>query len=260
MGPTGLIFLFLSLITATSSAQQRQFPAWMEEADFSKPAVGDKFGFNEPQGPVDPSTGRVTTTTVKKNSAFGKPILPDFKKMREKALKSELEQKAKENNELEQSYKVSLKNIEQLQARKKQLEILLAANPGDAERHKLLQAIGDLDNKISLSKELATMMDSNNQTTGGQQTIASLTPEQYRRAKEIGKLLFPDKGNKSAKITPPKSLFPDFIPPKKKSDDSEDDETEYQPKPRQYKPGQIKPFYQDLKKALQQTQEEYSSD
>lgn len=254
------MLLFLFFLSMTGSAQTSKFPAWMDEVDFSAPAPGEKAGFNSPQGPVDPSTGQATTIESSKSSVFNKPKLPDFSKLREKAIKSELEKKASDSNQLEQSYSVSLKNLEQLQTSKQKLDTLLAANPGEDERHQLLKAIGEIERKLNLSNELVKLMGSDGVVPDLAKAVASLTPEQYQKALQLSKQLFQNSGT-GGEITPPKSLFPEFKAPAKADKNGNDgDDEEYEPRPRTYRPGQIKPFYQELKKAQQRLKEENSDE
>ncbi len=254
------MFLLLFFLTTTGSAQTSKFPAWMDEVDFSAPAQSDKAGFNSPQGPVDPSTGQATSIESSKSSVFNKPKLPDFSKLREKAIKSELEKKASDSNQLEQSYSVSLKNLEQLQTSKQKLDTLLAANPGEDERHQLLKAIGEIERKLNLSSELVKLMGSDGVVPGLAKAVASLTPEQYQKALQLSKQLFQNSGT-GGEITPPKSLFPEFKAPAKADENgNDDDDEEYEPRPRTYRPGQIKPFYHELKKAQQRLKEENSDE
>lgn len=253
--------LLLFFLTTAGSAQTSKFPAWMDEVDFSEPAQSGRTGFNSPQGPVDPTTGQATTIESSKSSVFNKPKLPDFSKLREKAIKSELEKKANDSNQLEQSYSVSLKNMEHLEASRKKLDTLLAADPGEDERHQLLKAIGEIERKLNLSSELVKLMGNDGAVPGLAKAVASLTPEQYQKALQLSKQLFQNSGNGGGEITPPKSLFPEFkAPAKADAEGNDDDNEEYEPRPRTYRPGQIKPFYHELKKAQQRLKEENSDE
>ncbi len=248
-----LLIGMVSVMPMSLQGQQQKFPAWMDEVDFSSSSSSERAGFNEPRAPIDPSTGAPVPEKDKKNSPFGKPKLPDFKKMREKAMKAEIEQKAKESNILEQSFNASLKNKDALLATKSQLESLLAANPQQSQKNTLMQALGETESKIKLIAELSKLLESGDDEAV-RSTIASLTPENFKKAMEIRQQLFPGKPAGASDIRQPASLFAeqDAQNNSKKHIPIDEDLTPQ----KKYRPGQIKSFYLESRKARKKLEEE----
>lgn len=244
---------FLLLFAGQTLADPPKFPSWMEEVELRKPGASN--GFNEPAAPVDPATGQPSTSSRGPGSAFGKPKLPDFSKLREKAIKAEFEKRAAAEGELENSYSASVKNIDQLKSEKSQLETLLSASPGDKERQQLLAGIGGLAQKIALSEELIRLL-----SQGGEPNakipVASLSSAQFDRAIEIKKLLFPGSHKAAAlpAAAPIKAITATESQPQAVDHDREPTEEELI-RARQYKPGRIKSFYKEMKQTEQQKQE-----
>ncbi len=242
---------FLLLSAGQILADPPKFPSWMEEVELRKPAAQN--GFNEPAAPVDPATGQPSTSSKGPGSAFGKPKLPDFSKLREKAIKAEFEKRAAAEGELENSYSASVKNIDQLKTEKSRLETLLAAGPGDNERQQLLAGIGGLAQKIALSEELIKLL-----SQGGEPNakipVASLSSAQFDRAIEIKKLLFPGS-NKATPVTVPVMTRTNTAPEPQAVDHEHEPTEEELIRARQYKPGRIKSFYKEMKQAEKQKQE-----
>jgi len=244
---------FLLLSAGQIFADPQKFPSWMEEVELRKPAAQNSF--NEPTAPVDPATGQPSTSSKGPGAAFGKPKLPDFSKLREKAIKAEFEKRAAAEGELENSYSASVKNIDQLKSEKSRLETLLAAGPGDNERQQLLAGIGGLAQKIALSEELIKLL-SQSGDPNAKIPVASLSSAQFDRAIEIKKLLFPGS-HKAAPLpfkAPTKATKAVESEPQAVDHDREPTEEELI-KARQYKPGRIKSFYKEMKQAEQQKQE-----
>ena len=244
---------FLLLSAGQIFADPQKFPSWMEEVELRKPAAQNSF--NEPTAPVDPATGQPSTSSKGPGAAFGKPKLPDFSKLREKAIKAEFEKRAAAEGELENSYSASVKNIDQLKSEKSRLETLLAAGPGDNERQQLLAGIGGLAQKIALSEELIKLLGQGGDPNA-KIPVASLSSAQFDRAIEIKKLLFPGS-HKTAPLpfkSPAKSATAVESEPQTVDHDREPTEEELI-RARQYKPGRIKSFYKEMKQAEQQKQE-----
>ncbi|HNS08999.1 MAG TPA: hypothetical protein PLK58_04485 [Candidatus Rifleibacterium sp.] len=244
---------FLLLSAGQIFADPQKFPSWMEEVELRKPAAQNSF--NEPTAPIDPATGQPSTNSKGPGAAFGKPKLPDFSKLREKAIKAEFEKRAAAEGELENSYSASVKNIDQLKSEKSRLETLLAAGPGDNERQQLLAGIGGLAQKIALSEELIKLL-SQSGDPNAKIPVASLSSAQFDRAIEIKKLLFPGS-HKAAPLpfkAPTKATKAVESEPQAVDHDREPTEEELI-KARQYKPGRIKSFYKEMKQAEQQKQE-----
>lgn len=262
-----MIMILFFMAAAVCCSGQQKFPDWMDEVELKSDSA--KQGFNEPEAPIDPSTGQPSPGSRPPGSIFGKPKLPDFSKMREKAIKTELERRAAAEGDLEGSYSASINNIDSLKAEKAKLETLLAASPGQNEKQQLLAGIGELAKKLALSEEFIKLLDQN--SSGTRQTpVASMTAAQFNRAIELQSLLFPGKprltSGKSNKIenqSPQKTTassteqiltpVPHTASDTDKTADEADTEEEARLKP--YRPGQIKSFYLESKKAQQQKQE-----
>ncbi len=244
---------FLLLFAGQTLAEPPKFPSWMEEVELRKPVAEN--GFNEPTAPVDPATGQPSASSRGPGATFGKPKLPDFSKLREKAIKAEFEKRAAAEGELENSYSASVKNIDQLKSEKGRLETLLSANPGDNEKQQLLAGIGGLAQKIALSEELIRLL-----SQGGEPNakipVASLSSAQFDRAIEIKKLLFPGSHKPAAPpvTAPAKTAATIESEPQAIDHDREPTEEELI-RARQYKPGRIKSFYKEMKQTEQQKQE-----
>ena len=261
-----IIILFFAASAVCCFGQQK-FPAWMDEVDMKSDS--NRQGFNEPEAPIDPSTGQPSAGSRPPGSVFGKPRLPDFSKMREMALKTELERRAAAEGDLEGSFSASISNIEALKTEKAKLESLLAASPGQNEKQQLLAGIGELAKKLALSEEFVKLLDQN--STGSRQTpVASLTSTQFDRAIELQNLLFPGKSRQKAGNTgtiesqaPQKSTAssteqvsaPAQMAASGSAKTDAETDTEDEPRLKPYRPGQIKSFYLESKKAQQQKQE-----
>ncbi len=227
----------------------------MDKVEFSE-NNSNRQGFNEPQIPVDPATGQPAQSQSETKKAFGRPNLPDFTRLREKAIKAEFVRKANEEKSIESCYTASLSNIRQLEENRNRLSALLAASPGEEERHQLLHAIGELDRKILLTNELHSILQPG--TTSATSAVASLTQQQYQRAIQIKDLLFPQTPGKNGAIGEPDSLFPPMAKPvlSKTGNNDEDNSTVRKP----YRPGRIKSFYQESRKSRQLPEEESSDE
>lgn len=257
--PDSLSFalLFAMFFCAGSNVilAQQKFPAWMDEVD-TKPA--NIQGFNEPSSPIDPTTGQPAEERVRRKGF--KPDLPDFKKMREKAIKAEMEKKNNDANSLEKSYSISVQNLEQLNSSKARLEQLLAANPGSNERLQLLDGLKDIENKIKLSEELLALINCDNASGTPKQAIASLTANQFDRAMALQKQLFSNKpmtAGKIARPNPPSGLEDiDTVKKNSAENDAEIEARAAQKRHRPYRPGRIKSFYLESKEAQRKAAEE----
>lgn len=233
------------------------FPAWMNQAD--QQSTG-KQGINEPSMPIDPATGQPATESTRSKNF--KPQLPDFKKMREKAIKLEMEKKSDAIGSLEKSYSISVKNLEQLKGNKSDLERLLAANPGANERLQLLEGIKEIENKIKASEELLSLIGGNNASGTPGQAIASLTAEQFDRAMKLQKQLFSKEPKKAGAIKvparpePPKGLNSQTGDATGKESDEEIEARAAKLRHRPYRPGRIKSFYLESKEAQKKASEE----
>ncbi|PKL50979.1 MAG: hypothetical protein CVV42_01370 [Candidatus Riflebacteria bacterium HGW-Riflebacteria-2] len=244
---TSFTAMFFLVAVCPASAQQK-FPDWMDEVKFDS---SSRQGLNEPDMPIDPATGKAAEQRPTRKGF--RPELPDFSKMREKAIKMEMERKQKDANSLEESYSMSLKNLDQLKEGKSRLELLLAANPGENERLQLLEGLKDIEDKIKASEELQALIGNASATPG--QAIASLTADQFARAARLQKQIFSDK-NGAAGIKSP-------APPSQAAalaDETESDEEiaarAAKLRHRPYRPGRIKSFYRESKEAQKKAAEE----
>lgn len=244
------------LTISCSAFSQQKFPSWMDEVNLKE----NSQGFNEPSAPIDPSTGQPAPTSRPAGSAFGKPVLPDFAKMREKAVKAELEKRLAADGELENSYSASISNLDQLKENKTRLESLLAANPSENERQMLLSGLGDLSQKLALSQEFIKLLGGSSDGANQRTPVASLTQPQFNRAIELQKLLFPGSGKRKATGYIPAdnrvaSLTTNLNQKITKDPELEPTEEELR-KSRTYQPGKIKSFYLESKKKEQQQEAE----
>lgn len=245
-----LMIAFYMIFSYNLVSAQQKFPAWMDEVEFSSPS---RQGFSEPAMPIDPSTGQPATANPQKRGF--RPELPDFSKMREKAMKIEMEKKQKAIDNLEQSHSMSVRNLEQLRRNKADLERLLAANPGDGERMHLLQGLKDIDERIKISEELLSLIGAENNATKPAQTIASLTADQFKRALQLQKQLFPPENDKEIRRPDPPSALTktDKLPV---LSDEEIEANAAKRRHRPYRPGRIKSFYLESKKSQTKAAEE----
>ncbi len=243
-----LIIPLFCLMADSQILAQQKFPDWMDEVKFDSTS---RQGFNEPTMPIDPSTGKAAEQSAARKGI--RPELPDFSKMREKAIKMEMERKKKDADSLEESYSLSLQNLDQLKAGKGRLESLLAANPGENERLQLLEGLKDIEDKIRASEELLSLIGNASATPG--QAIASLTADQFARAVKLQKQLFSEKSPKSDSKPPQ--------PPNRAAELTKTEETDEEIEARAaklrhrpYRPGRIKSFYRESKEAQKKAAEE----
>lgn len=200
--------LVLTLLPLAVVAQmQQRFPSWMDEVEFDKHQPGN---FSEPAAPIDPATGQPAAKRPK--GKFGRPNLPDMKKMREKAMKAELERSTNEKNQLEQSMGSSIKNISQLETSEKQLLGMLKSQANE-QSPELENQLEFLRQRLSAARELKDMLLAGEDEEKLGQVIASLTPDQFSRAKILQGIIFPQQQPKAAEkakeLKEPEPLLPD---------------------------------------------------
>ena len=251
-------------MVAAGGIAQQKFPAWMDEVGTSDNKATTQ-GFNEPAAPIDPSTGQPSGIGRPPGSVMGKPDLPDFSKMREKAIKAELERRVASEGELESSYSASISNLDQLKSDKSKLESLLAAGPGANERQQLLAGLGELSKKLALSEEFVRLLGQNGQAGTSTQPVASMSAAQFNRAIELQRLLFPgSRANRATGVAKPIAHITS------QATDTASTTTEHrvasitesaavadedERRVDTYRPGKIKSFYLESKKAQQKKQE-----
>lgn len=244
----------LIFVADAPAIAQSRFPGWMDEVQF-KSNNNTSQAPAAPHGPIDPETGQISSLKNTAGSTFHKPILPDFSKLREKALKLKTEQKMNANGQLEESYSASLQNIEELRKQKNNLETLLSANPGEAERRLLLKETGELGQKISLTEELLTLLGNNLDQAGNTPAIASLTADQFNRVKQLQQVLFPQiikQPAKSREIKAP-AKAPQTTSVAFNEQEPSDEELR---RARTYRPGRIKSFYREQQQMQHANEEE----
>jgi|GEM_PF-1221546 len=263
-----VILISYFMMLAAGGIAQQKFPAWMDEAGASDSKTVTQ-GFNEPAAPVDPSTGQPSGIGRPPGSVMGKPVLPDFSKMREKAIKAELERRVGSEGELESSYSASISNLDQLKNDKSRLESLLAAAPGANERQQLLAGLGELSKKLALSEEFVRLLGQNGQAGSSTQQVASMSAAQFNRAIELQRLLFPGKrANRATGVAKPVVQGNLAMPATNIATTTVDqnaatatesaeaaDKGEEERRVETYRPGKIKSFYLESKKAQKKQQE-----
>lgn len=98
-----VVIAFMLVLVNSSAFAANDFPAWMDDVDFSNSKSNSSAAFG---GPVDPSTGQISTLESKRGNKF-KPNLPDFSEMRKKATKTE--QEGFTSTEIEETNKATIK-------------------------------------------------------------------------------------------------------------------------------------------------------
>ncbi|HAE38067.1 MAG TPA: hypothetical protein DCG57_05435 [Candidatus Riflebacteria bacterium] len=251
------IVAMLFCVNVRADETMTRFPDWMNLAGQQST---DKKGINEPSMPIDPATGQPAAEQTRTKKF--KPQLPDFKKMREKAVKIEMEKKSNDISSLEKSCSISIKNLEQLKSNKSELEKLLAVNPGPNERLQLLTGLKETEDKIKASEELLALIGGSVASGAPGQAIASLTPEQFDRALKLQKQLFANNRNDSVQSkvpgrpTPPKQLQAQASATAVAESDEEVEARAAKERHRPYRPGRIKSFYRESKEAQIKASEE----
>lgn len=200
--------LMVPLLPFSTVAQmQKQFPSWMDEVEFDRRQPQN---FSEPAAPIDPATGRPASARAK--GKFGRPNLPDMKKMREKAMKAELQRSTNEKNQFEQSMSSSIKNISHLESSEKQLLDMLKAQENQPSPE-LENQLEFLRQRLSAARELKDMLLAGEDEEKLGQVIASLTPDQFSRAKILQNIIFPQQQQPKAAKEPEKLKEPEPLLP-----------------------------------------------
>lgn len=152
-----LFLLILCFFPITIAAAGQKFPSWMDEAKFQTGHMDSSKseGFYEP---IDPETGKPTSTNPRNNKLFNKPKLPDFKKFREKAMKAKIEKKATGTMNLDSNIDLSITNLSGLKASEGQLDEQIRRAASDVFKNTLMIQKQNLTNKIKALEEIKSLL------------------------------------------------------------------------------------------------------
>lgn len=164
------------------------FPAWMDEVEF-KSSSSSQFQLNDPVAPVDPETGAAAPLESSKTSQrFKKPKLPDFSKLREKAIKSTTEKKASDTLSLQHTIEFSEKNRDRLVKNRDDLQSLLKTITDPVEKERLSEEKALLDKKINAAAQLLQLINSGKGSLAGQ--LSQLSESDFNQAMQLQQLIF----------------------------------------------------------------------
>lgn len=231
------LFLFLCPL----SGQQNKFPDWMDEVEFKSNAkTSQEFQFN---GPIDPETGRESTLGGSSKGIFKKPKLPDFSKLREKALKAKLAQREADAPMFKDTISFSEKNQPKLQESSDQLRDLLKTITDPIEKKKVANEKDQLDNKLGAMAKLYQLIGNN--PANLKNSLANLTDADYKQALDLKKMIFGKPSD-----------FKETSPAKHDSGEKKIKPLKSSKKERFYRPKKLKSFYQESRdKKLSENQE-----
>jgi hypothetical protein len=231
------VLRILSIILLTSFASYcpaGDFPAWMDEVEFKRsPSSETKdFQFNTPSGPIDPETGANSQLRGKSpGKIFKRPELPDFSKLREKAIKAETARKASDTLEFNNSINFARNNKEKLEKTRTDLLSLLKQVTDPIKKEKLTHEKKAIDNKLDAIGKLIDLVGSGQGSMA--KSLSQLTDQEYRQALQLQKLIF-GKPSETKDIVPPKPLFKTDNKPSIKNKSSSQNF---------YRPGRFESFY-----------------
>lgn len=226
--------LALLTIVLPSLAQSESFPAWMDEVEFKRQGSVEQVEFNQLKMPIDPETGQPTTSTSSSVSQkFKRPALPDFSKLREKAVKVSRQKKEKDGKAIEQSLKKAPEQQKHLLQSRDHLNGLLKTLTDPQEKTDVELQRKQIDEKLNALEQFITMLNHGKQNLS--QSITNLSNEDFSQALELQKLIFGKPSQSKIPATANKN----------KSKESQF-----------YKPGKFKSFYLESKQ--NQQQETYS--
>lgn len=213
-------FVSLFLIFAGSLCLAGDFPAWMDEVDFSRSAAET----SPPIGPTDPETGRVAEFERSSKQNY-RPKLPDFSKLREKAIKATIERKASDSLSLQNTISFSEQNREKLQQSRDQLIQLLQTITDPIEKHKLTEEKNLIEQKLDAAARLLELI--NNEKGNISENISQLSESDFNQALKLQQLIFARPASMSKEKPKEKSAKP--------------------PQRNFHKPGKFKSFYLEEK-------------
>lgn len=181
----GLVGLAVCHSGALSGAD---FPAWMDEVEF-KSSSSSQFQLNAPMAPIDPETGAAAPLESSKTSQkFKKPKLPDFSKLREKAIKSTTEKKASDTLSLQHTIEFSEKNRDRLVKNRDDLQDLLKTITDPGEKERLSEEKDLLDKKINAAARLLQLINSGKGNLAGQ--LSQLSESDFNQAMQLQQMIF----------------------------------------------------------------------
>ncbi len=214
-------------------ARAGDFPAWMDEVEF-KPVQKE---LAQPQAPLDPETGQAAG--LESGRGRFRPKLPDFSKLREKAIKATSEKKASDTANLSNTIGFSEENRQKLEKSRTDLEELLKTITDPGEKERLTSEKVALDRRIEAASQLLQLIGNHKSDVAS--AISQLSEEDFAKALELQKLIFgrPSDQKKtgearSAKNDPsrqfyrPTSKFKSFYTESKKKAEEEEEELDNQ--------------------------------
>ncbi len=204
----GLFFVAGNMVAA------EDFPAWMDEVEF-KSSSSSQFQLNDPMAPVDPETGAAAPLESSKTSQrFKKPKLPDFSKLREKAIKSTTEKKASDTLSLQHTIEFSEKNRDRLVKNRDDLQSLLKTITDPVEKESLSEEKELLDKKINAAAQLLELINSGKGNLAGQ--LSQLSESDFNQAMQLQQMIFgrpsqqkfvPQNNGKAKKQEPSRQFY-----------------------------------------------------
>lgn len=149
--------LLTFLLTTCVYAKEPTFPKWMDEVNFNT-NNNNKINFNEPSSPIDPETGKPSPIKSNENRFFRKPRLPDFKKLRQKALKAKMEKNSSGTTQINPRINLSIKNLSNLKKSEQSLDEQLRRAASDILKRTLISQKNKLSNKIKALEEIKSIL------------------------------------------------------------------------------------------------------
>jgi len=133
----------------------------MDEVNFES-SSDNRIEFNEPSNPIDPKTGKSSSIKRDKNKFFSKPKLPDFTKLRQKALKAKIEKNSSGTIDLNHNINFSIKNLSNLKISEQSLDEQIRRAASDILKNTLLTQKHNLTNKIKALEEIKDLLAKQN--------------------------------------------------------------------------------------------------
>jgi hypothetical protein len=237
------ILFFLLLLALPIEVISQDFPDWMDEVEFKRPATDKAFEFSGPSAPLDPETGQSSGfSSTNKTGLFKKPKLPDFTELRKKAIKATLERKASDSLMFEDSIDFTAENRQKLQNSSQDLHALLKTITDPLEKKKLSEEKAAIDQKLSAMEQLLNIIGPGKASLSD--NLSRLSEADYRKALELQRMIFGRPADVK-QLTPPEPLLKDETPKSERTQNN-----------RAYRPGKIKSIYLENKRKKQLENEE----